>query len=296
MFTENALSVTVERNGVATTLDLPSDRVIVGSGAHCDVRLAPDEAALEQLVLEARDEQIFVEVRNLTPACRVQGALFLGGFLPQGEALVLGPLSLSAKLIAPQQAATTAQVARNQSQTHPAIQALGLVGVAVGMFYALQTTEQEKSVLATVIEPPLLFAEAGAAKCPQQDAEAALSFAQQERAAGDAKAERSPFYPGDGLAAVSSYERARVCFAVAGEKRAAQEAASASERLRQQLADELHMRHVRLERFLAQNKFDDVSREVVLLAELVPDHSHPYAQWLSAVRREVAVRNNQKGG
>jgi hypothetical protein len=296
MFIESAISITLVRPDATTTLELSSGRALVGSGAHCDVRLAPDEAAMEHLLIEARDEQIFVEVRNLEPACRLNGAPFLGGFLPVEAPLELGALVLKVKLEERQEGAASKPSTGNKSQTHPAVQALGLVAVAVGLFYAIEAPEVSESVFDAAMTPPALFADLGKATCPQADPEAAASLAHQERVAAENKAERSPFYPGDGLAAVALYERARVCHLAAGEKQAADESAAASARLRTQLSDELHVRHVRLERFLAQSKFDDVAREARLLSELVPDFGSPYAQWLSAVRREVAVRKNQGKG
>ena len=54
MFTEGALRIELHRGSKITALEIQAERALIGSGAHCDVRLAPDEAAIEQLSLRYR--------------------------------------------------------------------------------------------------------------------------------------------------------------------------------------------------------------------------------------------------
>jgi hypothetical protein len=49
---------------------------------------------------------------------------------------------------------------------------------------------------------------------------------------------------------------------------------------------------VRIERFIAQEKYDALRHEVLLAAELVQDKSGPYAAWLSALSRETELRRD----
>ena len=42
MLKESALRIELHRRSKLEVLELPTDRALVGSGAHCDVRLAPD--------------------------------------------------------------------------------------------------------------------------------------------------------------------------------------------------------------------------------------------------------------
>ncbi len=294
MFTENALRIELHRRGVIQVLDVQADRALLGSGAHCDLRLGPDEAAVEQLTIEARDEQVYVTVHALEPACRLNGAPFLEGRLSPDSLLELGGVTLRVTLAELKDAARPAN--KPSSQTHPAVQALGLIGVAAGLYYVLDKPVEQESALMQAVSPPPLFAQAAQA-CPQRDAAAARSLAEQERADADSKAERAPFYPSDGLTAVHLYERAAACHEQAGDGEAAREARDAAELLKRRLGDELHVRHLRLERFIAQAKYDEVWRELQMVSEFVADKSHPYAHWLSAVKRELEVRNQvQKGG
>jgi hypothetical protein len=295
MFAESALRIELHRRGAIEVLEIQADRALLGSGAHCDLRLAPDEAAVEQLTIEARDEEVYATVRALEPACRLNGAPFLEGRLSPDSLLELGGVTLRVTIAELKDAAQPAKK-KASSQTHPAVQALGLLGVAAGLYYVLDKPVVEQSALAQPVSPPALFAEP-AQRCPQRDAEAARSLAEQERADAESKAERAPFYPSDGLTAVQLYERSAACHEQVGDAQAAREARDAAAVLKRQLGDELHIRHVRLERFLAQAKYDEVWREVQMVSEFVRDKSHPYAHWLSAVKREIAIHNHvQKEG
>src|SRR5688572_25664833 len=98
MFSENALRIELHRRGAVQVLDVQADRALVGSGAHCDLRLSPDEAAVEQLTIEARDDEVYAKVRALEPACRLNGAPFLEGRLTPDSMLELSGVALRVTL------------------------------------------------------------------------------------------------------------------------------------------------------------------------------------------------------
>src|SRR5688572_20525938 len=94
MFSENALRIEVHRAGKVKVVEVQADRALVGSGAHCDLRLAPDEAAVEQLTIEARDDEVYAKVQALEPGCRLNGAPFLEGRLTPDSILELSGVGL----------------------------------------------------------------------------------------------------------------------------------------------------------------------------------------------------------
>jgi hypothetical protein len=292
MLKESALKIELHRRGKVEQLELQTDRALVGSGAHCDVRLAPDEAAVEQLVVESRDDEVFVRVYSFDPPCRLNGAPFLEGRLSPDSLIEFGPVALRVELTELSQGVKPAQQAA--AGTHPAIQALALVGLALGFYFVLNRMPPPESALSSAEQPPALFAEQPR-ECPHSDLEAARSLAEQDHLDADNRRERSPFYPRDGLLAVPLYERAAACYARVGEAAAASEARTAAAALRTRMSDEFHVRQVRIERFIAQEKLDALRREVLLAAEFVEDKSHPYAHWLSALGREAEVRTQARG-
>lgn len=285
MFTEGALRIELHRGSKVIVLDIQADRALIGSGAHCDVRLAPDEAAVEQLMLEAADEQVYARTLTMEPPCLLNGAPFLEGRLPPSSMLELGGVAVCVKFaprVAPER-----KKGRSAS-TPPAVQALGLVGLLVGFYLVLSGPSPDDDPLARSVPPPPLTSAREA--CPQDDPTAARSLAAEALAAAEIKRERSPFYASDGLRALSHFARAAACYERAGEPALALEARAAESELEQQLSDELHVRHVRLERLLSEERYDAARREGQLLTELVPDRTHPYGQWLSAVIRQGELR------
>jgi hypothetical protein len=293
LFAENALRIEVFRGSATEVLEVQADRALVGSGAHCDLRLSPDEAAVEHLTIEARDDEVHAAVRALHPACRLNGAPFLEGRLSPDSMLELPGVALRVTLTELKE--RKAPQAKSSAQTHPVVQGIGLLGVAAGLVFALQKPAPPESVLAQAVEPPTLFAGA-LPTCPQSAREAAASLASEELLDAESKAERAPFYPSDGLSAVHLYERVAACLRVAGDKEHAEDASKAAERLKRELKDELHLHHVRLERLLEKSKYEESARELSLVSAYVEDKNHPYAHWLSAVKRELELHNNVREG
>jgi hypothetical protein len=291
MLADSALRLELHRRGKVEVLEVQADRALVGSGAHCDVRLLPDEAAVEQLIIELRDEEIFVKVCSFEPPSLLNGAPFVEARLSADALVEMGQVALRVKRT---ELSASAKVSTKPgSETHPIVQALGLVGLAFGFYYVLNHKPAFDSALDSVVSPPTLFARHGSA-CPQSAQEAAGALADESLRDAENKRERAPFYPRDGLAAVSSYERAAVCFELAGRPREAREAREAAAPLKQRMRDEQHVRHVRIERFIAQEKYDALRHEVLIAAELVHDKGDPYAAWLSALARETELRRDSQ--
>lgn len=291
MFSEGALRIEIHRGGKITVLDVQSDRALIGSGAHCDVRLAPDEAAVEQLAVETIDEEVLARTIALHRPCLLNGAPFIEGRLAPTAMLELGSVFVSVKFVARE-----VKEAKNagQSATPPAVQAFALVALAVGFYFVLGKKPVDPlAVGGSVVTPPELTV--AAETCPQTDRLAALSLANETMALAENKRERSPFYASDGIAAVQLFRRAASCYEQAGQTPAAEFARGASDELLVRLKDELHVRHVRLERLLAEQKYDEAKREGKMISEFIADSSHEYSQWLSAVVREGELRA-QAGG
>lgn len=281
MFTEGAIRIELHRGRKVSALEIQADRALVGSGAHCDVRLAPDEAAIEQLSIETIDEEVHVRVLSLDRPCLLNGAPFLEGRVPPTSMLELGSVLVCAKFI-PRQAGEVKKGRR--SATPPAVQALALIGLAFGFYFVLHRPGGSATAARVVPTPPKLALVIE--DCPQEDPAAARSLAGETLVAAENKRERAPFYPSDGLDAMQLFARAASCYQRAGNERAAREARESAAQLQQRLSDELHVRHVRLERLLAERKYADAKREGQLITEYVADPAHQYRQWLSIVVRE----------
>lgn len=289
MFTEGALRIEIHRGKKLTALEIQAERALIGSGAHCDVRLAPDEAAIEQLAIETLDEEVHVRVLALDRRCLLNGAPFLEGRLQPTSMLELGNVFICAKFIARQ---ATETKKRGKSATPPAFQAVALAGLAVGFYYVLNDPSGSAAARRVAPSPPSLAMTDE--PCPQEDPVTASSLAVETLFAAENKRERAPFYPSDGLAAMRMFARAGSCYERAGNEPAAHDAREAAAQLQRRLSDELHVRHVRLERLLAQQKYAEAKREGQLIAEFIADPTHEYNQWLSAVVREGELQAHKE--
>ncbi|HEY2735527.1 MAG TPA: hypothetical protein VGI70_16135 [Polyangiales bacterium] len=288
MFAEGALRIEIHRGSQLTVVDVQYDRALIGSGAHCDVRLGPDEAAVEQLMVEVvSDDEVYVRTRTVEPVCLLNGAPFLEGRLAPTSMLEIGGLAICVQRAARHEGHGGGR--KNKSSTGPVVQAAGLIGVAIGLYVVLSHESLRGSALTRVVEPPL-GAVIEKQACPQSDRDAARSLAEQAQREADSLRERAPFCPGDGMSAIAIYERAAGCYEVAGDGASARAADAAASELHAAVADEIHLSHVRLERFLTEKKFDEAARQAQLLSDLLPNKSEPYALWLSAVKREGEMR------
>src|SRR5262245_4375694 len=137
MHNEAALRIEIHRGRELSVLEIQDERALIGSGAHCDLRLSPDEAAVEQLVIEAIGaDEVYARTRALSPRCLLNGAPFLEGRLPPQSMLELGAVALCITRTARQEQVKRRSAPSN-SATSPTVQAIGLLAVAFGFYYVL---------------------------------------------------------------------------------------------------------------------------------------------------------------
>jgi len=119
--------------GAERRLIVDCDRACVGSGASSEVRLAPEEAAAEQLWIEARGGQVFAEARAASPPVFVDGAPLSAGPLAPGSVLTVGRTTLRVRVVERHPRASTAARGRVLMRL---CAALGGVGIPLGILLA----------------------------------------------------------------------------------------------------------------------------------------------------------------
>ena len=291
MLDTTALRIELHRRGAVTALDMQEDHALIGSGSHCDVRLAPDEAAVEQLLVEVVGEDIYVRARSLKPSCLLNGAPFLEGRVPESSMIEFSGIGVRVFAVA-RKDRKVAERTPGKSSTSPGMQALGVFAVALGLYAVLNPRSNGEGLALAAVTPPAP-APLAVAPCPQREAIAALALADQLEVQAETKRERAPFYAGDALTGAALFERAAVCFEAAGLRERASEAHDAAQLLRTQTSDQLHLAHVRVERSLTEKDFIAARQNAELALALVSDPSGPYAQWLEAVKRESVLRTRK---
>jgi hypothetical protein len=280
------IAISVERRKKLEHYELIAGDIRVGSAAHCDVRLAPDEAAAEQLSIEACATG--VRVRNLDPEAREALPARLDG-APLGEAVVsegatieLGPVLLTLQLLAAAEPPKDA----GKSLLRRVRQAASLIGVGVS-YYLVLHQEPRASAFDRALTPPQLFAALSQTSCRYADPPTAEALADQQLRAADGKRERSPYSMEDGIQAVPLYAEAAACYRTAGKSEPAAESLGAAQALAGQLQDDLHAHQVRLEWALGRKRYETAAQELVALRALTAGRNDAHAQWLAALAREL---------
>ena len=288
MFSATALRIELHRQGTVTAVDIQDDRAFIGSGSHCDVRLAPDEAGVEQLLVEVIGEDVYLRARSAEPPCLLNGAPFFEGRVVPTSMIEFGGVGICVSAVAREDSKPSSKSGRTSS-TSPAVQALGVLAMLLGLYAVTHPPSGATGIALATMTPPPPDSLSGET-CPKQDPRAALALADQLRAQAEIKRERSPFYAGDGLAGAPLFERAARCYELAGNTEARDEAHEAAVWLQLQTADQVHLTHVRIERSLAERNFAGARRSAELALTLISNPTHPYAQWLEAVKRDGLLR------
>src|SRR5262245_11390762 len=86
-------------NGRREAAAVDGDRALVGSAAHCDVRLPMEDAAGEQLLVEVGAEALRVEVKSAQPAVLLDGKPIESAILAAGSMLGIGRVRLLASAV-----------------------------------------------------------------------------------------------------------------------------------------------------------------------------------------------------
>jgi hypothetical protein len=274
-------------DGKKEELGVESGRAMVGSGAHAEIRLPREHAAVEQLLVEVRNGAVYAEARSLEPPALLGGSPFTSGRILPESVLEVGGVQLRVLLSQCERAAGTAQ--KRSERGNPVVYVLGLVGIPFGLFVSLAPVPEAEGIPSSV-GAPALFAEAGAVQCRESARQAAAVLGDDQLALADAKRERSPFRPDDGVAAVEHYRVAAACLRVSGETELARSSLEQSERLARSLEREFHVHQVRLERALEAREFERALTEVRILSSFVSGQKGEYPAWLSTLDRHIELK------
>jgi len=266
------------------TVDAPT--ALVGSGSHCEIRLPPEDAAVEQLRLSLDAAGIFGQVRNLERSVTLNGVPFLEGRVLPDSLIMIGRVELVVSLV---ETVVARGQAKKKDPSSSAIYALGVVGFPLG-FYLVLTQGSVSDALPSEVEPPPLFAAASAQRCPEPERDAALAIATEELRRAETARERAPFSGQDAVGAVAAFQRAATCFAVAEAPARATDASHQAEALKRGVEAEFHVHRVRLERALATKSYEEARTEVRLLLAYTGRRSDAYSSWLLSLDRQIELK------
>ena len=94
-------------DGRTEALVVEGERILIGHGAHCEIRLPLDRAALEHIVIEAPGGVVRAEARAYEPPATINGVPFTEAQLAPDSVLSVGGVEMR---VAPGAAAAGEQV------------------------------------------------------------------------------------------------------------------------------------------------------------------------------------------
>ena len=275
-------------DGKKQELQIDGARALVGSGAHCEVRLAREDAAVEQLLIEERRGAVYVEARSLERPALLNGAAFSEGRLLSESVLTVGRIELRIRLTQAEVEASTRKRAGNRRSS--LVHLLGAIGIPFGLYVVLKPMP-EPARLPRSMERPALFASLESVNCRERSEREARALGDDELTLADGKRERSPFRPEDGVAAVRHYLHSAACLRLGNEPDVAAAAEQQADELKRRLEREFHVHHVRLERALAGAEYDRALTEVRILLSFMSGRGGEYASWLAMLDRHIHLKH-----
>lgn len=273
-------------DGRTEQLVVDSDRVRVGSGAHCEIRLPADQAAVEHVLVTFLGGGVQVQALALSPPPTVNGSPFTQTQLVPDSILGVGMVQMMISVV---EVADNANVIKKKEEkTSPLTYLLAIVAVPLALFVIFDE-ESVGGAASIPKEVPELWPKQPAT-CPQTAADQALAVARDKKVVAEGKRERSPFRIQDGVAAVPLFETAAACFSAAGDAEQAALMNASASKLRAQLNEEYGAHQVRLEHVLNVKDLRTAQKEVKTLLAMLEGQTGPYVIYLQNLDRRLALK------
>lgn len=271
--------------GKAEQVIADGPRILIGSGAHCDVCLPLGAAAPEHLeVVVSAQRELIVRALASEPIATLRGSPFGRERMAAGDVLKIGSLQLE---IALSDDGTSKK--KGQGNAPSTRMVLALLAAMILALVSWKKSE-DGSDSRKNRPPPLWSSDVAATMCPRTEPATALALGLELRAQADAKRERVRFAIHDGIVAVELLERASSCFRTGGHGEAADESAELGAQLRKRIEEDYRGHQLRLEHALTVDEVDTALHEARILRAMLPQVSDPYVAWLDEVDRALVQR------
>lgn len=282
-------------DGRTEQLVVDSDRVLIGSGAHCEIRLPAAESAIEHVLVTFLGGGVFATARALSPPPTINGSPFTQAPLLAESTLGVGQVQMTIGVVEVVENANV--IKKKQERTSPMTYVLAAIAVPLSLYIIFDDPPSDSASKDKPSEVPALWS-AAAATCPQRAADQALGLAREKRVLAEGKRERSPFKVQDGVAAVPLFRVAGACYRAAEDGSDARDMDAAAERLRKSLEEDYRAHQMRLEHAIGQGSRDlrTAQREVKVLLAMLQGQTGPYVVWLSNLDRRLALKLGKVGG
>lgn len=273
-------------DGRTEELRIESDRAMIGSGAHCEIRLGMDQAGVEHVAIQLTPAGIFADARSFQSPPTINGSLFTRTQIVPGSVLGVGYTQIVATVI--EVAGADGAQQKPEQKTSPLTLLLALIVMPLALYIIFQDDPNDgvgraPQEIPELWGPPIT-------QCPQSAREAAQAKAVELFTKAASKQERRPFYVPDGVQAVPLYEEAAVCFQVAGDAARAKLSGTLATKLRADVAEDFRTHRVRLEHSLSTRRFETAQKEVRVLLAFLQGKEGEYVEFLSLLERKLRIK------
>jgi hypothetical protein len=277
-------------DGRGEELTIEAERVLIGSGAHCEIRLSVDQAAMEHVAISMGPASALAEARAFEPPPTINGSPFQRAQLLPDAILGVGQVQMTVAVI--EIAEKQGLAPRKQEKTSPATYVLAAIAIPLSLYVILSDSDTQDGEPPPT-EVPALWAEP-ITSCPQGGKEQARALANDQNVLALARRERRPFHVQDGVRAVPLFETAAACFEAAGDPTAAREAAEAGKKLRLEVDEDYRTHRVRLEHAISVSDWRTAQVEARVLLAFTDGLQGEYVTWLSNLDRKLQLKYGRK--
>ena len=268
-------------NGRQEQVTVEAERALIGSGAHCEIRLPLDQAAVEHILIQVGAGGVFAQALNFEPSPTIGGVPFTQAPLPPDVVLGVNQTQMLVSITG--DVVGGAGGPRAKGKTNPMLIIAAMAGAALAAYMFLDTDENTARV-----EPqdyPKLWEQA-TTTC-EKGPNDALAYANDRKVIADGKRERRMFHVKDGVDAVPLYETAAACYEKAGDKKSADQSRDIANALRKELDDDYRTHRMRLQHAMGVKDLETARKEVRTLIEMTEGKEGPYVSYLHVIERDL---------
>jgi hypothetical protein len=263
--------------GQVDVIDVEAERALVGSGAHCEIRLPIDQARVEHLRLDLGPAGVFGTALAFDPPPTLNGVPITQQPIPADGVLMIGATQIQLVIVDTE---GVGGKAKSKQQSSP-LSILLLAGISIAVGVLLFGGDADTNKVVPAPTAPELWGTAVAVACPQPAGANATAHGRERLVLAETHRERRPFFVADGVKAVTLFEEAAACLKGAEELRS-KYAADSAVYLRQDLKRDYGKFQVRLARHLQTEEWDAARRDVHQLLEFTEAFPNdPFRRWLA---------------
>lgn len=259
-------------------IDVQADRVLLGSGAHCDIRLPLESAAWEHVVVTIEHDCVVARVIPTDGTAFFDGEARREAELQPGNVLRIDSVAVVLRDYAEKDAKV-----EKKSPLRSVVLFTGLM-VAAAALLVLKNASASGTPAPPPAPDPVGRPET---TCPEK--QGALPLAHQKLALARSMRERFRFYPREGVVSIALYQTAAACFADAHEPARSEQALAEAGDVQREVRDEFHASRVRLERALVRRDGRTALSQVKFQREVLTGNTQAdaYVTWLALLQSKL---------